>query len=238
MVEKEAFEGRLRGVLSQMGETALYALDVVCGDTSSASPRLNGADNICRAYSVQEAPFAFARYAQVLLREKRHAELHRICELGLSLSEKQNYLLPRLYLLICRAGAVLGEGNRAEAERLFAEALTLALSDRVYLPFAENYAYIAPLIESAAVEAQTREELLTLGQRFAAGVKAAASTSREGQALTPRQREIALLLREGFSAKETAARLFVAESTVTSARRIIYEKLGIHSRAELTKMEI
>ena len=47
-----------------------------------------------------------------------------------------------------------------------------------------------------------------------------------------------MLLREGYTAKEAAARLFVAESTVTSARKIIYEKLGIHSCKELKAADI
>jgi LuxR family maltose regulon positive regulatory protein len=60
---------------------------------------------------------------------------------------------------------------------------------------------------------------------------------REKSLLTPRQREIALLLRDRYSVKEIALELFVAESTVKSAKKIIYDILDIHSKAELAKIE-
>lgn len=238
MIEKDAFEGRLRGVLAQMGETALCAIDAVCGSTSSAPDRMRSVEEICRTQYIQAQPFALSVFALIMLRERKYSELYAMSELLSSLCEKLHYQLPRLYLLICMAGAKLGEGKAGEASTLLADALAAALPDRVYLPFAENFSYIAPLLERAAAGKSELEEILNLCRRHHAGAKLLASEARAGQALTPRQREIAMLLREGYSAKEAAARLFVAESTVASARKIIYEKLGIHSCKELKAADI
>ena len=92
--------------------------------------------------------------------------------------------------------------------------------------------------ESAEGGKGARGEMRGLGDRHDAGAKMLGTETEEGKALTPSEREIAMLLREGYSAKEAAARLFVAESTVTSARKIIYEKLGIHSCRELKAADI
>lgn len=51
--------------------------------------------------------------------------------------------------------------------------------------------------------------------------------------LTNREREILLLLMEGLSYKEIAARCFVSIDTVNSHIRKIYTKLNVRSRAEI-----
>ncbi|PIR00729.1 MAG: hypothetical protein COV66_04690 [Nitrospinae bacterium CG11_big_fil_rev_8_21_14_0_20_45_15] len=51
--------------------------------------------------------------------------------------------------------------------------------------------------------------------------------------LTSRETELVFLIKEGFSEKEIAARLFVSPHTVNTHMKNIYRKFGIHSRAEL-----
>ncbi len=57
-------------------------------------------------------------------------------------------------------------------------------------------------------------------------------------ALTAREREVLQLLAEGKSTREVAAKLNVSTKTVETFRRLIMEKLDIHSIAELTKYAI
>lgn len=52
--------------------------------------------------------------------------------------------------------------------------------------------------------------------------------------LTPQERQIALLLADGQSIREAAARLFLSPKTVEYHLRKVYAKLAIHSRTELT----
>jgi len=55
----------------------------------------------------------------------------------------------------------------------------------------------------------------------------------ERDALTPRELQIALLLAEGRTTRETAAALFLSPKTVEYHLRHVYTKLDIASRAEL-----
>ena len=52
------------------------------------------------------------------------------------------------------------------------------------------------------------------------------------RALSPRQRQVLLLLGEGVPARTIAARLDLAESTVRNHIRMILVKLGCHSQLE------
>lgn len=54
--------------------------------------------------------------------------------------------------------------------------------------------------------------------------------------LTPREREVALLLAEGARNREVAARLKIAEATVKDHVHRALDKLGCESRAELVAM--
>ncbi len=56
--------------------------------------------------------------------------------------------------------------------------------------------------------------------------------------LTPREREIAQLYKERFSAKEIADKLYISEMTVRTTLRSVYSKLDIHSKSELGITEI
>lgn len=76
--------------------------------------------------------------------------------------------------------------------------------------------------------------LKELCRRQAKGVSAIKKAlEKEKSPLTPREREIALLARDRFSAKEVAEKLHISEMTVKSTLRNVYNKLNIHSRAEL-----
>jgi len=53
-----------------------------------------------------------------------------------------------------------------------------------------------------------------------------------GDALTPREREVLLLIGAGKTSKEIAWQLRLSLHTVANHRRHIYAKLGLHSTAQ------
>ena len=54
-------------------------------------------------------------------------------------------------------------------------------------------------------------------------------------ALTPTERDVVRLLREGLSNKDIASRLFVSPRTVETHLTHIYTKLGLKSRVQLAQ---
>jgi CheY-like chemotaxis protein/DNA-binding CsgD family transcriptional regulator len=56
--------------------------------------------------------------------------------------------------------------------------------------------------------------------------------------LTPWERKIAFLAKQWLTVPEIAARLSLTENTVKSAMKVIYRKLDIHSRPELSSIDL
>ena len=54
-------------------------------------------------------------------------------------------------------------------------------------------------------------------------------------ALTPREREIALLVAQGLASKEIGERLFLSARTVSNHLQNVYTKLGISKRSEVAE---
>jgi DNA-binding NarL/FixJ family response regulator len=63
-------------------------------------------------------------------------------------------------------------------------------------------------------------------------------TKKAAEPLTPWERKIALLAKQWLTVPEIAARLSLTENTVKSAMKVIYRKLDIHSRPELSGVDL
>ncbi len=189
------------------------------------------------------APYCHILYGKVLLLSKRHNELFGISKLVLELAEKTNSLLPQVYHYIHLALAKESRGQSKSANSYLQRALNLALPDQVYLPFAEHYAGIEPLLErvlGSEHEKDKMRELLILIRRQRSGVAIISKTlgSRPSDLLSPREKEIAHLAQEGLSVKQIASKLFISPETVKSSLKSIYNKLNISSKLQLSKIDL
>lgn len=73
-----------------------------------------------------------------------------------------------------------------------------------------------------------------LAQRLVSGYLKLANWEEDSQSkLSPREKEILLLMAEGYTFKNIAEKLFISTSTVNSHRSNIMSKLGLNSRQEL-----
>lgn len=61
---------------------------------------------------------------------------------------------------------------------------------------------------------------------------------KEDLPLTPREREILILVAEGYTNAEIAKQLYISEKTVQTHRSNILDKLNIHDRTELVRYAI
>jgi DNA-binding NarL/FixJ family response regulator len=61
---------------------------------------------------------------------------------------------------------------------------------------------------------------------------------RRHERLSPRERDVYELIVQGRSNKEVARTLFISESTTKVHVRHIFEKLGVHTRAELASTSL
>ena len=149
-------------------------------------------------------------------------------------------LLGQLYSHIYLAAANLRLYRQDKAIAHLQQALELALPDELYMPFVENCDYIAPLFEALAAPPSQRQHIDRILSLYAAYHQATDKMRREhfGAAsarLSGRELEIARLAAAGSSNKEIGASLYISENTVKKQLKIIFAKLGIHSRALLSQ---
>jgi ATP/maltotriose-dependent transcriptional regulator MalT len=177
------------------------------GDTELAGAAL---ERILAATAVADTDWALGIRARsrALLSEGEDADRHyreAIERLG------RTRLRPEL----ARAHLLYGEWLRRENRRVDARAQLRAAHDQCLTIGMEAFAERA------------RGELLATGE------KVRRRTVETRDELTPQERQIAGLARDGLSNPEIGARLFLSPRTVEWHLRKVFAKLGIHSRREL-----
>ncbi|MBM7808249.1 DNA-binding CsgD family transcriptional regulator [Geodermatophilus bullaregiensis] len=152
-------------------------------------------------------------------------------------------------------GRALLAGDGAAAEEHFRRALaahgrSLRLPDR-----ARTHLALGEHLRRARRRVDAREHLRAalalfddLGaapwaERAAQELRASGETARRRDVstateLTPQERQVAALVRQGLSNRDAAARLFVSPRTVDFHLRNVFGKLAVTSRAELTALPI
>lgn len=144
-------------------------------------------------------------------------------------------LLGQIYTQIFLAAANLRLFREEAALSHLRQALEIALPDELYMPFVENCDYIGPLLEKLAaggLHHKKIDRILSLNELYQQAVTKilVEHFSVTSPKLSKREMEIAQLTITGISNKEIGARLFITENTVKKQLKVIFAKLGIHSR--------
>ena len=145
--------------------------------------------------------------------------------------------MPQVYYLKFLAIAKYNNGDRFAAQEYLKQALSIAMPDKIYLPFAQEAGQLNSLLESLRNSVSDKDginAIIKLGRRQERGMKIIKKAINSDKSpLTPREREIAQLARDRLSAREIAGKLYISETTVRTILRSVYSKLDIHSRTEL-----
>jgi LuxR family maltose regulon positive regulatory protein len=219
-----------------------FELDLKC----NVAPWLYNLDSIKNVLYAPVIPHAQVLYLNLLLLENRYNELYGISQHILDTSRNLNgsmkFIMPQVYCYMFLAIAKYNNGDRIEAEESLKQALSLALTDRIYYPFASEFGrlnYLLGSLKNSIADKDGINAIIELGKRYERGkkiIKKAITSDRSP--LTPREREVAQLARDRLSAKEIAVRLFISETTVRTILRNVYSKLDIHSKAELANKHL
>ena len=95
------------------------------------------------------------------------------------------------------------------------------LSEREYSRWGASFFGVGKLAQDGDEQGRFAARCTELGERYR---------------LSPREKEVFQLLALGKSAADIERELYIANGTFKSHTRRIYQKLGIHSRAELDDM--
>lgn len=156
----------------------------------------------------------------------------------LGLNHIYSYVTANIYTYIYLSIANNETGEKEKAHKFMLEALNLAVPDRMYMPFVHNYSYIGDLLLEVGTTKDISifvKSVQKLAKPYEKGVKAINKAGRllADYGLTVREADVAKLAAKRLTNKEIAEQLFIAESTVKSNMKMIFNKLQINSRAEL-----
>ena len=146
-------------------------------------------------------------------------------------------VISMVYQKLCLAVAYSKINRMDEAIVCYGEAVEIAQADELYLPFVEFAAGLADVMDRITNERYikfikaVKENFRTI--QYALSPALLQKTIQDGNVLTKREGEIALLVQNGLKNKEIAEQLFISDNTVKSALKSIFKKLDVSSRKEL-----
>ena len=156
----------------------------------------------------------------------------------IGLSKLFSYIVPRIYIYIFLSIANNGINDKEKGKRFLLEAMELAVHDKIIMPFVQNYSRINELLDEIAIS-KTLSPFVKSIHKYAKNYEKGTKTIKKAgriladYGLTVREADVAKLAAQRLTNKEIAEQLFIAESTVKSNMKVIFNKLGINSRSDL-----
>lgn len=236
-IRDEATKSAQRSIL-RIADLCLAYTDLLLGRHEEVPSWLNDPGSISRAVYADGRPYALMLHGMALLSRGRHEELRGGAGTVMDGARKMNYILPQVVMQTLLAAAMSREGKYPEAAEHLKGALALALPDMVLMPSAEHAEALTPVLPFLRDELgdEKGRALAALFMRQRKGAAAIRGFLPGEQVLSGRQKEVALMLRKGLTVRQIAGRLGISENTVKTIKKALYERIGVHSRAELSKL--
>jgi LuxR family maltose regulon positive regulatory protein len=176
------------------------------------------------------AAFPFIVYGKAVLLSQNWAELEALCE-----GAEKHYLVYRnqLGLLHNAISAAVAKyhlyGMDAGIKTLL-PALKEAQKDGVLLPFAENAAFILPMLneirEADVLDPAYMERLIRLGEQYSQNLATRSPVIR----LTDREAQVMELISQGLTNRQIADQLYLSVASVKKHLESIYAKLEVNNK--------
>ncbi len=188
--------------------------------------------------SILNLGFANIIYGKYLIINQKYSKLLGISGQFLGVANIYNNVMYKIYTYIYISIANFQMNNILKAKKFMDEALKLAIPDGIFVPFVENYKYISSILADIENEYQYFINKIKESEKMQYNLNKVSKMALKNSlnfGLTAREFTVAKLAANRLSNKEIADQLFIAESTVKSNMKIIFNKLSINSRNELSK---
>lgn len=186
----------------------------------------------------------YLRYAHmvVLLQEEKYLRLIGAAEANIIECGKYGFLMVVIYTHLIAAIACCKLGREKEAFIHVQEALAYAHKDGYFMPFKELKVYLGDLVEKAFIASGViiPKEIISEGKKIGEKLillsRLVNKDDTLSNGLSIREMEVARFAAKGMSNKEIATTLFISESTVKYHLKIVFSKLNISRRSQLSSL--
>ncbi len=188
--------------------------------------------------SILNLGFANVVYGKYLIMAEKYSKLLGISGQFLGVANVYNNVIYKIYTYIYISIANFRMNNTKKAKKFMNEALMLAMPDGFYIPFVENYKHIDIILEEIDSEYPYFIKLIKDTEKIQYNMTKVSKLSiknNQNYGLTSREYTVAKLAAKRYTNREIAEKLFIAESTVKSNMKTIFNKLQISSRSDLDK---
>ena len=247
------FEARRAALLQRHDAVLLHLLESIEAYYYALLGRTDAVPEVFREHRLASVSyFALCRpmmemiELQVWLAQGQAVKVLARCEELLAACQRFHYGLVALHVRVQMAAAYGLYGQPAEARAALEQALAEAAPDGFWMPLAENYRYLAPLLAQGGWgSAQPLvERAIALGQRYEARraqLNSSADRPAIAAALTEKELALARLVAQRRTNKEIAETLHLSEGTVKQYINQLYAKLDIggavrNKRAQLAAL--
>jgi LuxR family maltose regulon positive regulatory protein len=199
---------------------------------------------------IHAVPYALALYGKYLLcpvpdpreNSKNTVEAAKkwldAADDALEISKRLRSVMGEIYCHILSACAYCRMDDSQRAVSSLDIALSIALPDRLLLPFAEHWETISPVIRKCmgiGCKDSAAGDIRALAKRLEDGRSAywRALHAHIPYGLTEREYKIVCLAAQGFRNREIGEKLFLSEKTIKNCMSVIYGKIGRQGRTRL-----
>ena len=235
----ETIRGRFNDIIVDcMIDLCEASVHIITGNTDSVAGWLKDWESIEKNTNILSRSYANIIYGKYLYLNGENEKLLGISSQFLGNAAVFENVIPKIYTYIYIAMANKATGEHEKAIKMLRLAFDFAVEDNIVMPFVENSAYLEEIYNNIAFDNEYRgflRKVKMLAKDYNQGIKLINKSynKKENYGLTAREYDVAKLAAQRLSNKEIANQLFIAESTVKSNLKLVFNKLGISSRSQL-----